>query len=220
MTFVVFRGQPDMDWPRGNNVQARPVELDSDRLAPTDNVTDAVDVFIGIHASEMPVLARHPLIAVIEAARHKLILLEVEMPVPSPDGEYRDRQWTRARVAIRDAGDLQAHRIPGRYPQADKRFRANRPCDCRPDCADIGSADPRRHGTDVQRSELEPVLTGDLDVSNVRALAHEPRDSVTWRMIVMCAKARSNIESDLIRHLVRHLQNRCRTACTASSWRT
>jgi hypothetical protein len=207
MTFVVFRGQPDIDWPRGDNVQARPVELDPDRLAPTDNVTDAVDVFIGIHASKMPVLARHPLIAVIEAARHKLILLEVELPVPSPDKRYRDRQWARARVAIRDAGDL--GRLTGFLESIREQISESGQTGLAVAVQTVPTADPRILVDTAEPTcsrASEPVLTGDLDVSNVRALAHEPQDSVTWRMVVICAEARSNIESDLIRHLVRHLQ--------------
>ena len=207
MTFVVFRGQPDSEWARGPNVTATPLELDPERLAPMDNVTDTVDVFIGIHASEMPVLGRHPLLAVIEAARNKLILLEVELPVPAPDSQYRNRQWARLRVAVRDAGDL------GRLTAFMETIRehvseagltglavAVQTVPTAPRRIIVDTAGPRRSG------QSEPVLTGDLEVSHVRGLADEPPEAVTWRMVVMCAEARSNIDSDLIRHLVRQLQ--------------
>jgi hypothetical protein len=207
MTFVVFRGQPDTDWAKRLKVQARPVELDPDRLAPADNVADTVDIFIGIHASEMPVLARHPLLAVIEAARNKLILLEVELPVPSPDPQYRDRQWARARVAVRDAEDLGRltgflETIRNQISEAGQIGLAGavQTVPTAPPRIIVDTAEPMRSGAS------EPILTGDLDVSNVRTIADEPQDSETWRMVVMCAEARSNIESDLIRHLARHLQ--------------
>jgi hypothetical protein len=206
MTFVVFRGQPDSDWARGPNVKATPLELDPDRLAPMDNVTDTADVFIGIHASEMPVLAWHPLLAVIEAARNKLILLEVELPVPAPDSQYRNRQWARVRVAVRDAEDL--GRLTG-FMETIREQVSESGLTRVAVAVQTEPAAPLRIILDTagpRSGASEPVLTGDLDVSHVRGLADEPPEAVTWRMVVMCAEARSNIDSDLMRHLVRQLQ--------------
>ena len=207
MTFVVFRGQPDSDWPTGVSGQVRELELDPDRLAPMDNISDTVDVFIGVYASEMPVLARHPLLAVIEAARNKLILLEVELPVPPPDSRYRDRQWARVRVAVRDAGDL--GRLPGFLEAIRTQISESGQDGLAVAVQTVPTAPPRIIAETARPRYAgvgEPVLTGDLDVSNVRALAGEPPDAMTWRMVVMCAEARSNIESDLIGHLIRQLQ--------------
>jgi len=103
LTFIVFREELTKKWPEG--LEARPVVLDPDRLAPTENPTDVIEVFVSVPASgNWPAITHHPILAVLKAARdQQLLILEVSMPMPTPVAEYHDRIWARVRVGLRDA---------------------------------------------------------------------------------------------------------------------
>lgn len=205
VTFVVFRDKPDEGWVSNPNIQINELDLDPDRLAPMDNVSDTVDVFIGVHGSEAPTISRHPLIAAIDAARNRLIVLEAEFPVPAPVPGYKDRQWARIRIALRDTRDL------GRLVKFLETIYDN---DHSPDLARhvvavqmVPTNDPRITDHDVSdlaghdEGAVSCASTGTFDAPNAVILQKEPADVPAWRMVALYAEARSNIESDLIRQV-------------------
>lgn len=212
MTFVVFREERDDLLPSdaggrsaapGTGVrEAKKINLDPDRLAPTDNVTSSVDVFIGFHG-EFPILAGHPLITVLQAARNKLIVLEAQLPFPPPVTGYGARQWARIRIALRDPGDI--GRLTDFLGEVFKGIPE--PADAmhvvvvraHPAAPPRIISGPARSGAGGDNSG-HGYVTGDLDYEEPAGSADAP----AWRMIGLCAEARSNIESDIIGQLPVH----------------
>jgi hypothetical protein len=105
ITFVVFRGKPSDEWSAGAEVREE-LNLDPSRLAPMESVTDTVDIFVGVYRDQILEMSAHPLVATLKAAAHRLIVMEVQLPVPAPVEGYYDRQWARVRVALRDRQDI------------------------------------------------------------------------------------------------------------------
>ena len=103
-TFVVFRGEPVGNW--AANAKVTPVDLDPDRLAPLESITSTVDIFVGVRRDEPLTMAIHPAVRVLQAAAHRLLVLEAQLPVPTPVGGYGPRHWARIRVALRDNEDI------------------------------------------------------------------------------------------------------------------
>ena len=136
VTFVVFRGKPADNWAADNNIRRIGLDLDPDRLAPMDSITGTVDIFVGVLANTMPTVAEHPLIAIMEEAKNRLIPLEAELPIPPVLGYY-NRQWARIRVALRDTKDTAGSRSSwmsylARYP-SQLALGTCSPCSpCRP----------------------------------------------------------------------------------------
>src|SRR6266568_3078369 len=223
VTFVVFRGKPDeAKWPEDIGVRQptvvrrdagakqdiydlKPLNLDPGRLAPSDSVTSTVDVFVGIPHAEIPVIRKHPLVMIMKAATKRLIVLDVQLPVPAPVTWYDGWKWARIRVALRDSDDIR--RLTGFMDAVQKEM--TQPENCRYVLAvqAVPTAEPRiikmPAGTPPIRggdSEVQ-VLTSDLDIVNCEVVSGEPSDARTWRVLTICADARSNIESDIIQHL-------------------
>jgi hypothetical protein len=207
ITFAVFREKPDENWATGENVrQVNDLNLDPDRLAPMDNVNSTVDIFIGVCPDEMPTIIQHPLIAVIEAAKNKLIVLEAQLPIPAPVADQDDMQWARLRVALRDTKDI------GRLTEFLEAVRQQ-----------IGPAESRGHTIAVQavptvrprvitqaparqshaaseESDWSQVVGGS-EVHLISGMQAEQANARTWRMLAICADARSNIENDILQQL-------------------
>jgi len=214
ITFVAFRTKRDELLPAAEGNQgftqsglrvrkAVPLDLDPDRLTPADNVASTVDVFIGQHG-DFPVLEKHPLIAALEAARGRLIVLEAQLPFPTPVPDYPDRQWARMRVALRDAEDIRRlteflHEIYARIVQPE-------------DPAHVVAV--QADSTVLPRVISEFVTptpgggengpgegAGDLYIPADSPIWDEDPGAATWRMVASCAPARSNIDSDIIDQL-------------------
>ena len=211
ITFAVFRDKP-YDWvvdddfdenhvPKPFAPIIRRLDLDPDRLAPMDNVTSQVDVFVGLHG-ELPALSRHPLITVLEAARKKLIVLEALFPFPPPplDG-YPDTQWARVRVALRDAGDIRRltlflNKIYEDFAErgySEEYVLAVQADPIGPPRVIFGGAKP----PDTRDEHAPEGRSGDLHIP----VMSEPSNAPTWRLVTKWAEARSNIESDIIEQL-------------------
>ncbi len=216
ITFVVFRDKlggwlvdddlRENHLPKPSAPVIRRLDLDPDRLAPMDNVTSKVDVFVGLHG-EFPALSGHPLISVLKAARKKLIVLEAQLPFPPPPvPRHHDMQWARVRLALRDTGDIRRltefldnvykefakpeHSMHVLAVQADPTVR--------PAVIFEGKDPPTANGRDIPAAG-----TGDLHVPDM----NESSDVFTWRMVTACAEARSNIESDIIAQLPAGMAN-------------
>ena len=208
VTFIVFRGKPDKRWRDGNEEYEQPkdIGLDPGHLAPADSVTGTFDVFVGICRDEMPRIIEHPLVIILKAAANKLIVLNVQLPVPAPVAGHDDRQWARIRLALRDAEDIgrlagflraineEMLRLEGGgHVIAVRAVPTVRPrVDTEPDVGET----PADHAESVS-----PVLTSDLDIISHANVGDEPPDAPTWRVLTICADARSNIESDILERL-------------------
>jgi len=211
VTFVVFRGKVagDLSDDRFRRIHVPVMEdlhLDADRLAPADNVSSTVDLFVGVDRHALPSMDEHPLIKVLEAAKNKLITLEAQLPVPTPAGAHFDRQWARVRVALRDTKDI--HRLTEFLNEIHKQIVVPGPSG---DLIAIQAApavqsraitgsptDTAQYGRAPQKALL---WGGDLDVSTIPAIVDEPDDAPTWHQIAIYADARSNIESETIQCL-------------------
>ena len=204
ITFMVFRDKPATDWASSAD-NIKELDLHPDRLAPTDSVNSKVDVFVGFGRDEMLKIREHPLVSILETAKNKLIVLDVQLPVPSPVAKHGDKQWARIRVALRDADDI------GRLSSFLSAVHSEMTGKQHAGHVVVVKAvrGGRRHvitgpaaGTvQVGDGNDEPVYTGDLDIVHDPATLSEKADDLTWRVLTICADARSNIESDIITQL-------------------
>ena len=217
VTFIVFRGKPDKQWREVHEEceQRKDLDLDPGHLAPADSVTGTFDVFVGIYRHEMPRIVEHPLVIIMKAAANKLIVLDAQLPVPAPVTGHDDRQWARIRLALRDDADIgrltgflgavnaeMARPENARHVIAVRAVPTVRPrVDTEPDAGEAPAHDGAAHAHD--RESESSVLTSDLDIVNEADVGDEPPDARTWRVLTICADARSNIESDVIQHLAR-----------------
>jgi hypothetical protein len=209
ITFVVFREKPERGWLAQESVREKiPLDLDPDRLAPMDNVSSTVDIFVGVPQNRLPTVAQHPAISVMEAAEKKLIILEAQLPVPAPTDRFENTRWARIRVALRDTKDI------GRLTGFLKTIATSRPQ--YPPHIIAVQAVPTESLRIIAGSRAEETLRkesenataargqrGNLHVGDVDifrdSTESEPSDAHTWRMVAICADARSNIEADMIR---------------------
>jgi hypothetical protein len=242
-TFVAFREKPVSGWAKP--AEAREVELDPDRLSPRDSVTSNVDIYVGLSGTCRQAIAEHPLVKILKAANHRLIVLEAQLPVPPPVAGYADRHWGRVRMALRDdqdirrlddfliaihgkkvAGDTPQHVIAVQLvPEAGPRvivppatsavsgtgdLPAVAPGEMDVNAAHDGtenapeqeqqSAEPNQRDSDVNLvTPATPlVLASDMDVVNTVANGDDDILAVTWRVLVICADASSNIETEIV----------------------
>lgn len=218
VTFVVFRGKPDEKWPRDSDSEEmigdfeparerRALDIDPGRLAPADSVTSTVDIFAGVSRHEILTIAEHPVTIILEAAKNKLVVLDIQLPVPAPVVMRDDRQWARIRVALRGAEDIRrlADFLTAVYVKMAGARNARHmvavqtvPAGRLRVISGSGTRDPDQGGeaaTDV------PVLTTDLDIVNSHPVGDESPAACTWRVLAICGDARDNIESDILHHL-------------------
>ena len=207
VTFVVFRGKPGDNWAADGNIRKIGLDLDPDRLAPMDSVTSTIDIFVGVPANTVPTVEEHPLIVIMREAKNKLIPLEAQLPIPAPMPGYYSKQWARIRVALRDTKDI--GRLTNFLDAISRKVaRSGGPgyivaVQCVPTVLPriITCSEAKLPAAEAEAADDIMLLTGDLDVSHVRAIMDEPASARTWRMIAVCADARSNVESDIIQHL-------------------
>ena len=204
-TFVVFREKP-VEWTV--RADARELDLDPDRLAPAESVTSTVDVFLGVHAEDKLTVAGHPLTRILGAAAHRLIVLEAQLPVPAPVARYPGRRWARVRLALRGHEDIKRlgpflNAIQNMEAQDERRpwivavqaIPGGRRIVISPKSESAVSAINR---LPASPTEGPPVLATEMDV--LRTFREDGRANVpTWRVLAICADARSNIEGDIVR---------------------
>jgi hypothetical protein len=238
-TFVAFREEPVSGW--AAPAEAKEVPLDPDRLSPRDSVASNIDIYVGVsRACRLPI-AKHPLVKILTAANHLLIVLEAQLPVPPPVAGYTDWHWGRVRMALRDDQDIRrldeylgiirSKEVVGNEPQhitavqlvpeAGPRIIVRPAVSVGSDLPsvpssemDAGAADgcdgssighkqqsaAAQEGSDANPIPpvAPPVLASDMDFVNTAANGDESDVDFTWRVLVICADARSNIESDIV----------------------
>ena len=199
-TFVVFRKKPGDGW-TDHADQVTELDLDPNRLAPMESIASVVDVFVGVSRDRMLTMGMHPIVKVLKAAGHKLIVLDAQLPVPAPVAGYEDRRWARVRVALRDAEDIR-RLVPFLSAVSSSAVAAPREYRLAVAVRTVSSVVPRliskpapaRGGT---HRNVPLVLADDLDVVNTGARKGEEPGARTWRAITICADAWSGIESDI-----------------------
>jgi hypothetical protein len=203
-TFVVFREQPIKQWAAPAHFAE--LELDPDRLAPQESFTSTVDIFIGVHCGARLTVADHPLAKILSAAAHHLIVQEVQLPVPAPVAGDTGTRWARVRVGLRDDEDIK---------RLARFLDAVHECWAVADARDaswvvavqaVAAGKPRiitepLPESVASESEDALVLESDIDVLNTEADTGESADVASWRVLAMCADARSNIETNIVQGL-------------------
>lgn len=106
LTFVVFRDRPTADWDCAPD-DVKVVDLDPGRLAPVEDISGVIGIFVGLDRSQGPLpIGDHPVTMVLKAAEHhRLTVLEIQLPIPAPEAAYADLQWTRLQLGLQD-GDI------------------------------------------------------------------------------------------------------------------
>ncbi|MBV9792743.1 MAG: hypothetical protein JO016_02285 [Actinobacteria bacterium] len=216
VTFVVLRGErkTTRDTPGAPVTEWKDLHLDADRLAPADNISSTVDLFVGVDRHTLPLLSEHPVIKVLQIARNKLITLEAQLPAPTTDVPDLNRQWARVRVALRDTRDI--YRLTDFLDEIYDKIVvpghagdliAVQAAPAAPSRVLRKSAGTAREEEEQQVPERPLLWGGDLDVSTIPAIVSERDDAHSWRQIAIYADARSNIESELTQCLPEEYQH-------------
>jgi len=222
LTFAVFRDDPKEDWQPAEVIK---VGLDPGRLAPTEDVSGVIGVYVGLGRGQglLPV-AGHPVTTILRAAaRRRLTVLEVQLPVPSPTAAYTDLQWARVQLGLQD-GDIKRlspllSDIQGlAVPPTDQAGSGNgqRPLPLvvgvrtvaegiprilvpRPAAANPGPAAER---AETVTSAAPLVLARDLDVVASSGIdKEESATAKTWRVMAACADWHVGVESEILGQL-------------------
>lgn len=106
MNFTVFRDKPATRWSSGatGDSSIEEVDLDPGRLAPIDEMPGYLTIFAGLNrAAGLPGIAAHPVTLVTQAAaRARLTVLGIQLPVPPPTAGYIDLSWSQVTIGVRD----------------------------------------------------------------------------------------------------------------------
>jgi hypothetical protein len=210
------------------------VDLDASWLAPTEELSGVVSVFLGMRKGVgLLALSEHPVTAVLRAAAaQRLAVGEAQLPVPPPAGSYADLLWARVQIGLRD-DDM--HRLtpilqdimrlttePGKQSALDgpdtappvigvqtvsegiARILNPRSAVANPDPA----AEPEQGaGRIVRARDLDVVAASGLD-------RIESPAARTWRVMAICADWRMGIESTVLNRLDPGLQLAALTSAT------
>jgi len=226
LTFAVFRDEPKADWQPAEVIK---VGLDPGRLAPAEDVSGVIGVYIGLGRGQglLPISA-HPVTMVLQAAaRQRLTLLEVQLPLPAPAVAYTDLQWARVQLGFQDGdikrltsllSDIQNLALPANgKPHTGHRHHSARD-DKPPPALVIGVQtvaegiprilNPRsaaaNPGPAAQQAETVTgsaslVLASDLDVVASSGIDREESASAkTWRIMAICADWYVGVEREIL----------------------
>jgi hypothetical protein len=195
VTFVVLR-EPPAGFPR--NAVMVPLDIDPDRLTPTESATEHIDVLVGIsRACQFPRLREHPVFAVLRAAKQQwLQVMETQLPVPPPTMTApADMLWGRVRIGFREpeypriaaflhtVSRIQAPVWVRSWPEHIPRSLRTVPAD----------QVPAGHGT---RREL--MTAQDFDVVSVARQQGADSAARTWRMLAVCVNTSFGVEYDVL----------------------
>jgi len=199
LTFVVFREQPVAEWAQSLN--AHPVPLDPDRLAPLEASANKIDVLVGLPPEDpAPLLADHPVTRVLSvAAGHHLMALDARHPIPAPSAAKVDWRWSRVRIGLRDA-DMAC--LPSFLDSICRLTTANPTWDVQIQMTPSSRPQmviPARRNRQAGAARL--IFDSDLDaVTKADGSTHIHRSSA-WRLMAICADARVGIEHDVLHRL-------------------
>lgn len=199
LNFAVFRDQPQANWTSAPDGVVR-VDLDPGRLTPMEMPSEVVWVFVGFPRNlRTAQVASHPLTAVLKAASgRRLVVVDVQLPVPVPVAGHADLHWARVQLGLRD-GDIA--RLP-RFLEDVHRLTQE------PDGPVIGvqtiaegiprilDPEPATVGAD---SAARLVFASDLDVVAATALyPGEGSGDRTWRIMAISANWRGGVDYEML----------------------
>jgi len=228
LAFAVFRDEPKADWQPAEVIK---VDLDPGRLAPAEDISGVIGVYIGLGRGQglLPI-SEHPVTEILQAAaRRRLTVLEVQLPLPAPAAAYTDLQWARVQLGLQD-GDIkrltpllsdiqnlaasasgQAHTGHHHSAAAGKSSPAPvigvqtvaegipRILNARPAAANPG---PAAEQTETVTGSASLVLASDLDVVASSGIdRNESASAKTWRVMAICADSYVGVESEILSHL-------------------
>jgi len=231
VTFIVFRGKPDDRWwpaernggnghAAGDRLESQPLDLAPGRLTPATGVSRMVDLFVGVSRDEILTITAHPVSIAVQAAANKLTVLDAQLPVPAPVSGHDDKHWARIRLTLRNSTDIRRltdfldeihatmqepenarHVVAVQAtPSAVANVVAGPAGAAAPPAGTLGRP-PAGPPADGGKQRPASVLTSDLDLVSGAAVDNEMPDARTWRVLAICADARSNIESDILAHV-------------------
>lgn len=221
INFAVFRDEPKADWDCLPEDVVK-VNFDPGRLGASDGSAGIVRVFLGFQPrlGLLPT-GEHPVIAVLEsAARHRLSVVEIQIPVPPPTTVYADLQWARVRLGFTEGtigrlmpmlADLQEL---ARKADSERAAGSSKPKPLVVGVQTVNEGVPRilnprpitagpgpgagSNGRPAQRL----VLASDLDVVSIGNVnRYESPQAKTWRMAALCADWRPGIELEILNNL-------------------
>jgi hypothetical protein len=241
LTFAVFRDEPKADWQPAEVVK---VGLDPGRLAPVEEISGVLGVYIGLGRGQglLPISA-HPVTVILQAAaRRRLTVLEVQLPLPAPTAAYTDLQWARVQLGLQDGdikrlapllSDIQNLAVPANgQPHTGHHHSAAdgkpppalvigvqtvaggipRILNPRPTAANPG---PAAEQSETVTGSARLVLASDLDVVASSGVdRHESDSAKTWRVMAICADWHVGVESEILSHLDPEL---CLASLTAAT---
>jgi hypothetical protein len=218
VTFVVFRDKPKLIEGLGQSENITTVDLNTDRLAPTDDFDSSIDIFLGTPRTEWQPVGSHAVTAVLATAiRHWLTVREVQLPIPPPTDSYADLQWARVRIGLRGedlprlrlilaamqqltgvrTGQHQLTQSPGTWPIVGIRAgtqRLPRILNPRPD-AEEPAPGALEHDADLRRM----LLASQLDVMNDGRGLHPAKDDrVSWRLMAIIPDWQYGVEHEIL----------------------
>jgi hypothetical protein len=232
VTFAVFRDDPEERWQQLADSVAAPecrskVELDVGRLAPAEDISAVIGIYLGMERGSWEVIPSHPIRKVLEAAsQYHLRILEVQLPVPAPRADYAHLQWARVQIGLRDdhikvvsefidgciaslTSATSEPSVPGQ--EAARGERATQPVVGIQTIADgvpriVNSAaeraDPAEVTEPVARDSGRLVLASDLDVlGGKRAVGHAHASGKTWRIAAIVPNWRLGVEYAVLRSM-------------------
>jgi hypothetical protein len=221
LTFLVFRQPPPSDWPP--TARTVRIRIDPDRLAPVDEATEPLDIWICVPGlGDFPVIGEHPLLTVLESASARgLLLQDTQFPAPPPDGsafwesafwESGSGHWARLRIGLHDTEIAQL----GPFLRELRAKLARRGSASRLLVRTTGQARLRELPLIPDVLLAAPVAAGGGPADRL-VLATE-LDAVTaalrggfadpvgrnWRVLAICADARTGIEGAVLRAVAAH----------------
>jgi hypothetical protein len=202
LTFLVFREPPE-DWPPPGGVR---VPIDPDRLAPIDEATEPLDIWVGVASeTEFAMVKDHAIVTVLEcAARGGLPLVDIQMPAPPPVGADTGCLWARFRLGVHDTemerlgSFLSALRLRLEEDATARRLLVRTTPQGTIRTIPISDAVTTKSPGDIL------VLARDLDVV---AMATKPGQATAtardWRVLAICADAHDGIERRILASLAK-----------------
>jgi hypothetical protein len=227
LTFAVFRDEPKADWQSAEVIK---VGLDPGRLAPAEDISGVIGVYIGLSRGQglLPVSA-HPITMVLRAAaQRRITVLEVQLPLPAPEAAYTDLQWARVQLGVHDGdikrltpllSDIRDLAVPASGPsRTGHHHSANNgsPPELVIGVQTVAEGIPRilnprpaaaNPGPAAEQTEpmIGPallVLASDLDVIASSGIDKtESASAITWRVMAICADWHVGVESEILSRL-------------------
>ena len=215
LNFAVFRDEPKADWDCAPEDIVL-VDLEPGRLAPAEDATGRIGVFVGFRPDQELSIRDNPVTAVLNtAAMRGLVVWEVQLPVPPPSTAYADLQWARVQLSLRN-DDLQRLVL---FLNDMRHFCATASSQSQlavPKAAGLvvgvqtrSEGIPRilnprpgpaaaHHG----RGRTQPVLASNLDIVAASGTHDsEKATASTWRVMAICADWRNGVESEILNSL-------------------